>query len=85
MFVRSLFTVYTDVYSAYVQVRGVVGDLPKYGTPSLLLLIGIHLSPNFSFQGFSCTKFETNARGLNLKTGGPDAHAQQVAVESGEG
>ena len=82
--VHSLFTVSPDVYSADVQLWGVVWDLPKYGTLALLLLTGFHFSPNFSFRGVSCTEFKTHVRGLDLKTGGPDAHAHQVAVKSCE-
>ena len=73
--VHSLFTVSPDVYSTNVQLWGVVGDLPKDGTPALLLLSGIHFSPNFSFRGVSHTDFETHFGGLNLKTRGPHAHA----------
>ena len=47
--VHSLFTVSPDIYSANVQLLGVVGDLSKDGTPSLLLLTGIKFSPNFYF------------------------------------
>ena len=47
--VHSLFTVSTNVYSADVQIWGVVGDLPKDGTSALLLLTGIHFSTNLSF------------------------------------
>ena len=78
---HSLFTVSPDVYSADVQLWGVVRELPKNGTPALLLLTRIHFSPNFLFRGVSRTEFETHVGGLNLKTGGPDSHAQQVAVE----
>ena len=53
--VHSLFTVSPDIYSADVQLWGVVGDLPEDGTPDLLLLTGIHFSPKFSFRGVSCT------------------------------
>ena len=83
--VHSLFTVSLNVYSTDVQILGVLDDLPEDGTPALLLLTGIQFSPKFSFQGISRTKFETHIRGLNLKTGGTDAHAQQFAVESNEG
>ena len=55
--VHSLFTVSPDVYSSDVQLWGVVGDLLKDGTPSLLLLTGIQLSANFSFRGVSCSEF----------------------------
>ena len=62
-----------------------MGDLHKYGTPSLLILTGIYFSPNFSLRGVSRTKFETHVGGLGLKTGGPDAHTQKVAVKSDKG
>ena len=83
--VHILFTVSPNVYSANVQLWGVVGELPKDWKPSLLLLTGIHFSPNFYLRGFSCTEFETYVGGLDLKTGGPDAHAHQVAVKYDEG
>ena len=83
--VHSIFTISPNVYSADVQLWGVVGDLPKDGTQALLLLTGIHFSPNVSFRGVSRTYFETHIGGLNLKNRRKDAHSQQVAVESDEG
>ena len=62
-----------------------MGDLPKDVTPAILILTGIYFYPKFSFQGVSRTEFETHVGGLELKTGGPDANAQQVAVDSDEG
>ena len=84
MLFHSLFTVSSNVYSANFQLWGVVGDLPKDGTPALLILTGIHFSPGFSYQGVSHTEFETHVGGLDLKTGGPDVHAQLVTVKSDE-
>ena len=63
----------------------VVGDLLNDGIPALLLLTGIHFSSNLYFQGVSRTKLEKHVGALDLKTGGPDAHTQQVTVESDEG
>ena len=83
--VHSLFTVSPDVYCTDIQLWGVLGDLPKDGTPALLLLTGIHFYSNFSFRGVYHTNFETHVGGLKLKTGGPDAHAKQVAVDSDKG
>ena len=83
--VHILFTVSPDVYSANVQLWEVVGEIPKDGTQALLFLTGIHFYPKFSFQGVSCTNFNTHVGGLDLKTGGPNAHAQQVAVEFDKG
>ena len=85
MLVHSIFTVSPDVYSTNVQLWGVVGDLAKDGNQALLLLTGIHFSPNLSFRGVSHTYFETNVGGLDLKNGRKDAHTQQVAVESDKG
>ena len=62
-----------------------MGELPEDGTPALLLLAGIHFYPKFSFREVSHTDFDPHIGGLDLKTGGPDAHAQKVVFESDEG
>ena len=69
---------HTPPMSIYEESLGI------YLSMALLLLTGIHFSPNFSLWGVSHTKFETHAGGLDLKTGVPNSHAQQVAVDSDE-
>ena len=82
--VHSLFTVSPDVYSDKLELWGFVGGLPESGNPSLIHLTGMHFSPNFSFHGVAQNEFESHVGGLSLQVGGPNAHAQQVAVESDE-